>query len=123
MDEKSSKALEVMLKEHDEDSIITKSSLPKIRATYRILGDFYIHIHGVGQHPFDPFLNGFSLSVDALEAGVRFPLHPLVISSNEATVKLDKVQCWKTEALKKVKALEKDLQGLKGDMVAAGAKN
>ncbi|RWW22573.1 hypothetical protein GW17_00013224 [Ensete ventricosum] len=84
MDEKSSKALEVMLKEHDEDSIITKSSLPKIRATYRILGDFYIHIHGVGQHPFDPFLNGFNLSVDALEAGVRFPLHPLVISLCDA---------------------------------------
>ncbi|RWW70209.1 hypothetical protein BHE74_00022120 [Ensete ventricosum] len=35
MDERSSKALEAILREHDEDSVITISSLPKIRATYR----------------------------------------------------------------------------------------
>ncbi|RZS01461.1 hypothetical protein BHM03_00031313 [Ensete ventricosum] len=33
--ERSSKALEAILREHDEDSVITISSLPKIRATYR----------------------------------------------------------------------------------------
>ncbi|RRT42781.1 hypothetical protein B296_00031714 [Ensete ventricosum] len=67
IDDRSSKALEAMLREHDEDSIIIESSLPKIRATYRILGDLDLHILEARQRPFDPFSNGFSLSVDALE--------------------------------------------------------
>ncbi|RRT71768.1 hypothetical protein B296_00002997 [Ensete ventricosum] len=38
MDERSSIALEATLREHDEDLVITKSTLPKIRATYHISG-------------------------------------------------------------------------------------
>ncbi|RWW08926.1 hypothetical protein GW17_00027610, partial [Ensete ventricosum] len=79
MGEKSYKVLDVMLREHDEDLVITEFSLPKITATYLILDDFDLHALEVGQHPFDPFPNGFSLSVDALEVGVRFPLHPLIV--------------------------------------------
>ncbi|RWW22578.1 hypothetical protein GW17_00013223 [Ensete ventricosum] len=51
------------------------------------------------------------------------PSEVLVENVAKNLVTLDKVQCWKTEALKKVKALEKDLQGLKGDLEVAGAKN
>ncbi|RWW12102.1 hypothetical protein GW17_00024244 [Ensete ventricosum] len=80
MDERSSKALEAMLREHDNDSIITESSLPKIRAIYRIPDDFDLYVPEAGQHPFDPFPNGFNLSVNTLEGGLRFPLHSLVIS-------------------------------------------
>ncbi|RWW00372.1 hypothetical protein BHE74_00037607 [Ensete ventricosum] len=39
MDESSSKAFEAIIREHDEDSTIIESSLPKIRATHRIPGD------------------------------------------------------------------------------------
>ncbi|RZR94270.1 hypothetical protein BHM03_00022938 [Ensete ventricosum] len=67
MDERSSKALEAMLREHDNDSIITETSLPKIRAIYRIPDDFDLYVPEAGQHPFDPFLNGFNLSVNTLE--------------------------------------------------------
>ncbi|RRT70136.1 hypothetical protein B296_00013424 [Ensete ventricosum] len=73
MDERSSKAMKAMLREHDEDSIITESSLPKIRATYHIFNNNDLHASEVGQRPFDPFPNGFSLSVDALEAGELVP--------------------------------------------------
>ncbi|RZR81691.1 hypothetical protein BHM03_00007974 [Ensete ventricosum] len=69
LDEKSSKVLEAILREHDEDSIITESSLSKIWAIYCIPGDFDIHVPEAEQHPFNTFPNGFSLSVDALEAG------------------------------------------------------
>ncbi|RZR89761.1 hypothetical protein BHM03_00017539 [Ensete ventricosum] len=40
MDERSSMTLEALLREHDEDSTITEFSLPKIRATFCIPGDF-----------------------------------------------------------------------------------
>ncbi|RWW70661.1 hypothetical protein BHE74_00021648 [Ensete ventricosum] len=69
MDEKSSKVLEAMLKVHDEDSVVTQSPLSKIRATYRIPDNVDLHSLEAGQHPFDPFPNGFSLFVDALEVG------------------------------------------------------
>ncbi|RRT60828.1 hypothetical protein B296_00021707 [Ensete ventricosum] len=47
MDERSSKTLEALLREHDEDSTITEFSLPKIRATLCIPGDFDLSLSGV----------------------------------------------------------------------------
>ncbi|RRT66315.1 hypothetical protein B296_00024256 [Ensete ventricosum] len=106
MDEKSSKVLEAMLKEHDEDSVVTRSPLPKIRATYRIPDNVDLHALEAGQHPFDPFPNG------PLGAGMQ-PSEELVenVAKNLAT------------ALKKVKSLEKQLQGLKKDLEVIEAKN
>ncbi|RWW04276.1 hypothetical protein BHE74_00019854 [Ensete ventricosum] len=101
MDERSSKALEAMLREHDEDSVTTESSLPRIRATFRIPNDFNLHVLEVGQCPFEPFLNRFNLSVDALEAGKLKDESDLVAimtveaQANEATAKLDEVQLGK----------------------------
>ncbi|RWV90463.1 hypothetical protein GW17_00047328 [Ensete ventricosum] len=80
MDEKASKALEAMLLEHDKDSVITESFMPYIRIRYFISDEYDLHVPEVDQRLFDPFSNGFVLSVDALEAGLRFPLHPLVVS-------------------------------------------
>ncbi|RWW69627.1 hypothetical protein BHE74_00022769 [Ensete ventricosum] len=79
MDEKASKALEAMLLEHDKDSVITESFMPHIRTRYFISDEYDLHVPEVDQRLFDPFSNGFVLSVDALEAGLRFPLHPLVV--------------------------------------------
>ncbi|RWV84215.1 hypothetical protein GW17_00054086 [Ensete ventricosum] len=127
MDDRSSKALEAMLREHDKDSVIIESSLPKIRATYRIPDDFDLHILEARQRPFDPFLNGFSLSVDALEVELKDEIGPVVITAtkaqaSEVTAKLDEAQRGEAEALEKVKALEEELQGMRGDLEAAQAK-
>ncbi|RWW50596.1 hypothetical protein BHE74_00043137 [Ensete ventricosum] len=80
LNEKASIALEAMLREYDEDSVITESFLPMIRSRYHISTKYDLHVPDVGQRPFDSFLNGFGLSVDAFEAGMRLPLHPLVMS-------------------------------------------
>ncbi|RWW63606.1 hypothetical protein BHE74_00029203 [Ensete ventricosum] len=39
-----------------------------------------LHAPLLGEHPYDAFLSGFSLSTDALEAGLRFPLHPVIVA-------------------------------------------
>ncbi|RWW09003.1 hypothetical protein BHE74_00008302 [Ensete ventricosum] len=77
MNEKDSKALEAMLWEHDKDLVIFESFLPHIRARYHISNEYDLHVPKFGQQPFDLSPNWFELSVDALEAGLRFPLHPL----------------------------------------------
>ncbi|RRT70209.1 hypothetical protein B296_00028866 [Ensete ventricosum] len=51
MEKRSSKALEAMLREHDKVSIITESSLPKIRDTYHVPDDFDLHVPKVGHVP------------------------------------------------------------------------
>ncbi|RZR92260.1 hypothetical protein BHM03_00020505 [Ensete ventricosum] len=153
MDEKSSKVLEAMLKEHDEDSVVTQSPLPKIRATYRIPDNVDLHALEAGQHPFDPFPNGFSLFVDALEVGVSLPgpprmeaphpvaklpaekaksvevgpplkrLKPLGVGMQPSEELVENVAKNLATALKKVKSLEKQLQGLKKDLEAIEEKN
>ncbi|RZR85755.1 hypothetical protein BHM03_00012790 [Ensete ventricosum] len=40
--------------------------------------EYELHDPLLGQRPYDVFLNGFGLSIDALEAGLRFPLHPVI---------------------------------------------
>ncbi|RZR77793.1 hypothetical protein BHM03_00002986 [Ensete ventricosum] len=79
MDEKASKALEAMLREYNEDSVISESFLPHIRSMYHISTEYDLHVPEVDQRSFNPFSNGFGLSVDAFEAGLRFPLHLLVV--------------------------------------------
>ncbi|CAL9781501.1 unnamed protein product, partial [Musa acuminata subsp. burmannicoides] len=37
-----------------------------------------LHAPSPGQHPYDPFPDGFGLSKDALEVGLRFPLHQVI---------------------------------------------
>ncbi|RRT84165.1 hypothetical protein B296_00004036 [Ensete ventricosum] len=59
MDEKASKALEAMLRAHDEDSVITESFLPHIKTRYHISGEYDLYkpqgneacIHGIGPTP------------------------------------------------------------------------
>ncbi|RZR71918.1 hypothetical protein BHM03_00008729 [Ensete ventricosum] len=49
MDDKASKALEAILREHDEDSVITESFLPYIRTRYHISDEYALHVSEVGQ--------------------------------------------------------------------------
>ncbi|RWW67767.1 hypothetical protein BHE74_00024788, partial [Ensete ventricosum] len=60
----------------DVDSIITIRRLVKVRKNYFIPLEYELHAPLPGEHPYDAFPNGFNLSTDALEVGLRFPLHP-----------------------------------------------
>ncbi|RWW26888.1 hypothetical protein GW17_00008702 [Ensete ventricosum] len=80
MDANASKALEAMLREYNENSVIFESFLSHIKSRYYISIEYDLHVSTIAQWPFDPFLNGFGLSVDVLEVGLRLPLHSLVVS-------------------------------------------
>ncbi|RRT49486.1 hypothetical protein B296_00022275 [Ensete ventricosum] len=82
LDEKAIIALEVMLREHDKDSVITQSFLPNVRSRYHISTEYDLHVLDTDQRPFDLFSNGFSLPVDTFEVGLRLSLHPLVVGGH-----------------------------------------
>ncbi|RZR75610.1 hypothetical protein BHM03_00000023 [Ensete ventricosum] len=63
---------------HDFDSVVTLESLASIRKHYNVLDEYILHAPGPGQRPYHPCPEGFSISVDALEVGLRFPLHPVI---------------------------------------------
>ncbi|RWW17966.1 hypothetical protein GW17_00018079 [Ensete ventricosum] len=62
----------------DVDSTMMTHRLVEVRKNYFIPLEYELHSPLPGEHPYDAFLNGFSLSIDALEAGLRFPLHPVI---------------------------------------------
>ncbi|RRT63813.1 hypothetical protein B296_00007135 [Ensete ventricosum] len=71
-------ALVVMQSNFDVDSTMTTHRLIEMRKNYFIPPENELHAPFPGERPYDTFLNGFSLSIDALEAGMRFPLHPVI---------------------------------------------
>ncbi|RWW72550.1 hypothetical protein BHE74_00019633 [Ensete ventricosum] len=77
-DVKALQALEVMKSCHDFDSIVSLESLATIRKRYSIPDEYILHVPGPGQRPYHPCPKGFSISIDALEVGLRFPLHPVI---------------------------------------------
>ncbi|RZS19380.1 hypothetical protein BHM03_00051768 [Ensete ventricosum] len=77
-DVKALQALEVMKSCHDFDSIVSLESLATIRKRYSIPDEYILHVPGPGQRPYHPCPEGFSISIDALEARLRFPLHPVI---------------------------------------------
>ncbi|RRT39174.1 hypothetical protein B296_00042235 [Ensete ventricosum] len=70
--------LEVMKVDHDLDTAVTEGSLAVIRGRYNILAEFGLHVLQPGQRPYSSDAPGMCISVDALEVGLRFPLHPLI---------------------------------------------
>ncbi|RZR79224.1 hypothetical protein BHM03_00004878 [Ensete ventricosum] len=60
---------------HSFDSVVTKELLGLVWERYSITNDYELYVPQPGQRPFDPFVNGFELSTNALEVGFRFPLH------------------------------------------------
>ncbi|RRT74790.1 hypothetical protein B296_00021999 [Ensete ventricosum] len=60
------------------DSIITTHQLVEVRKHYYIPSEYKLHVPLLRERPYDTFLSGFSLSIDALEACLRFPLHLVI---------------------------------------------
>ncbi|RZS12661.1 hypothetical protein BHM03_00044140 [Ensete ventricosum] len=76
-DAKALQALEVIKSFHDFDSVMTFESLASIRKRYSIPDEYTLHAPWLGR-PYHPCPRGFSFSIDALETGLRFPLHPII---------------------------------------------
>ncbi|RZS26472.1 hypothetical protein BHM03_00059821 [Ensete ventricosum] len=70
--------LEVMKADHDLDTTVTEGSLAVIRERYSISAEYRLHVPLSGQRPYSLDAPGMCISVDALEVGLRFLLHPLI---------------------------------------------
>ncbi|RRT80326.1 hypothetical protein B296_00013481 [Ensete ventricosum] len=77
-DFRTADALAVMWSFFNVDLTVTTRRLVEVRKNYFIPPEYELHIPLSGECPYDAFLCGFSLSTDALEARLRFPLHPLI---------------------------------------------
>ncbi|CAL9101413.1 unnamed protein product, partial [Musa textilis] len=65
---------------HDQDSTLDESSLGILRRRYGIPEEYILAAPEAGQRAFDPVPRGFALTLDALEAGLRLPLHHIIVS-------------------------------------------
>ncbi|RWV99123.1 hypothetical protein GW17_00037986 [Ensete ventricosum] len=63
---------------HDLDMVVTEGSLAAIMERYSILAEYGLHVSRSGQRPYSSDAPGVCISVDALEADLRFPLHPII---------------------------------------------
>ncbi|RRT60308.1 hypothetical protein B296_00024851 [Ensete ventricosum] len=70
--------LEVMKSDHDQDTAVIEGSLVVIRERYSILIEYGLHVPQPGQRPYSLDAPDMCISVDALEVGLWFPLHPLI---------------------------------------------
>ncbi|RRT76965.1 hypothetical protein B296_00006882 [Ensete ventricosum] len=70
--------LKVMKADHDLDTTVTEGSLAVIRERYSIPAEYGLHVPRSGQRPYSSDAPGMCISVDALEVGLRFLLHPLI---------------------------------------------
>ncbi|RWV78369.1 hypothetical protein GW17_00060680, partial [Ensete ventricosum] len=77
-DAKALQALEAIKSHHDFDSTVSLESLALIRKCFSIPNEYVLHAPGPGQRPYHSCPGGFSTSIDALEVGLRFPLHPVI---------------------------------------------
>ncbi|RZR79922.1 hypothetical protein BHM03_00005797 [Ensete ventricosum] len=62
---------------HDLDTAVTEGSLV-IKERYSIPIEYGLHVLQPGQRPYSSDAPGMCISMDALEAGLRFPLHSLI---------------------------------------------
>ncbi|RRT31871.1 hypothetical protein B296_00055539 [Ensete ventricosum] len=67
-----------MILDHDLDTTVTEGSLAVIREWYNIPAEYGLHVPESGQRPYSLDIPGMCILVDALEVGLRFPLHPLI---------------------------------------------
>ncbi|RRT37381.1 hypothetical protein B296_00049937 [Ensete ventricosum] len=77
-DAKALQALEAMKFHHDFDSTVCLESLGSVRKRFSIPNEYVLHAPRSGQRPYNPYPGGFGISINALEAGLRFPLHPVI---------------------------------------------
>ncbi|RWW85471.1 hypothetical protein BHE74_00005838 [Ensete ventricosum] len=76
-------ALVAMQSNFDVDSTVTTHRLIEVRKNYFIPPEYELYAPLPGERPYDAFPNSFSLSTDALKAGLRFPLHPMIETSSK----------------------------------------
>ncbi|RRT79362.1 hypothetical protein B296_00019078 [Ensete ventricosum] len=127
MDAKALKALEVMKSCNDFNSIVTEGSLIVIRERYNILEEYTLHASLPGQCPYSKGSLGFSMSVDALEAGLRLPFHPIIeeclkwrrISPNASNQELNDTYCSLVDAYKQVQDLRARGRKMEDDLLKA----
>ncbi|RZS21103.1 hypothetical protein BHM03_00053688, partial [Ensete ventricosum] len=67
-----------MESDHDLDTAVTEGSLVVIRERYSVPVEYGLHVSQPGQCPYSLDAPGMCISVDALEAGLQFPLYPLI---------------------------------------------
>uniref|UniRef100_A0A804IDQ7 Transposase (putative) gypsy type domain-containing protein n=1 Tax=Musa acuminata subsp. malaccensis TaxID=214687 RepID=A0A804IDQ7_MUSAM len=79
-DEKAARALEALMWPHDLDSTVSELTLSHLRDLYGIPEEFALYAPEPGQRAYDPIPRGFALTLDAFEAGLRLPLHPIITS-------------------------------------------
>ncbi|RWW54056.1 hypothetical protein BHE74_00039403 [Ensete ventricosum] len=79
VDAKSLRDLEVMKSCHDVDSVTKEESLGSIWECYSILEEYALQAPLPEQRPYNPESSEISITVDALEAGLCFPLHPTIV--------------------------------------------
>ncbi|RRT62255.1 hypothetical protein B296_00043530 [Ensete ventricosum] len=60
------------------DSVVMTRWLMEVRKNYFVPPEYELHAPLPGERPYDAFLSGFNLSTDALEAGLRFLLYPVI---------------------------------------------
>ncbi|THU52136.1 hypothetical protein C4D60_Mb10t00820 [Musa balbisiana] len=65
---------------HDINSTVSESLLNNLQERYCIPEDYALLAPESGQRAYDPIPKGFALTLDALEAGLCFPLHPVISS-------------------------------------------
>ncbi|RZS27713.1 hypothetical protein BHM03_00061231 [Ensete ventricosum] len=75
-DSKSLRDLKVMKSFHDVILVVSEESLGSIRERYSIPKEYALQAPLPEQRPYNPESSKLSISVDALEAGLRFPFIP-----------------------------------------------
>ncbi|RWV83163.1 hypothetical protein GW17_00055269, partial [Ensete ventricosum] len=71
-------ALAAMRSCFNVDSTVMTRRLVEVRKHYYIPSEYELHVPLPGERPYNAFLSGFNLLIDALEAGLRFPLHSVI---------------------------------------------
>ncbi|THU58394.1 hypothetical protein C4D60_Mb03t13780 [Musa balbisiana] len=79
-DEKVAWALEALMWPHDLDSTVSELLLGNLWECYSIPEGYVLLAPEPGQRAYDPIPKGIALTLDAVEAGLRFPLHPVISS-------------------------------------------
>ncbi|RRT42647.1 hypothetical protein B296_00043452 [Ensete ventricosum] len=67
-----------MKADHDLDTVVTEGSLAVIRGRYSIPTEYGLHVPRPRQRPYSSDTPDICISVDALETGLQFPLHPII---------------------------------------------
>ncbi|RRT46223.1 hypothetical protein B296_00014195 [Ensete ventricosum] len=115
-DMKAFRALEIIRSCHSSDLVMIEELLRLVRWRYSIPSDYELHILQPGQCPFDPFLNGFGLSIDVLKRG------ELQQEVDELHFHLGVSQCQLKEIQGKVRIMEDDMLKISQDLEMAQAK-